>query len=356
MRRFLLQATQIVLFPATAAFAAEIRVPADHPRIQDAVDAAQPGDVVLISRGAYAENVVVSGKTNLRIEGATGAIIRPSGTGITIANSSDIVVLKIGTLGGAQGIDVSNSTNVRIESFAVASVSGDGVVVNSSANVDLIGGRIQKCGDDGLEFGDPGTPVAGGELTRLKVKECGGDGIDIVGSDIVVSFCSVKNVGDDSFEAGNEGAGPVRFERCKSKDAGSDAFDLSSANTVASFCTATGPGDDGFDIEGVGCRAENCKAKGSDSNGFSLEGESQTVKDCVSSGGERGYALISATNGRVENCKAVKNDFGVSLDANSTGNTVTGCTSTTSKVFDLEDQSGGGANTFTSNKFKRVTP
>ena len=39
---------------------ATLRVPADHPTIQEAVDAASPGDLVLIEPGVYKEAVTVT--------------------------------------------------------------------------------------------------------------------------------------------------------------------------------------------------------------------------------------------------------------------------------------------------------
>ena len=55
----------------SAASAAVIAVPADHPTIQSAVDAAAAGDVVRVSPGVYPERVRITGARNgLTIEAA----------------------------------------------------------------------------------------------------------------------------------------------------------------------------------------------------------------------------------------------------------------------------------------------
>ncbi|TMK90191.1 MAG: plastocyanin, partial [Actinobacteria bacterium] len=55
---------------ASAAPATVIRVPQDAPTVQVAVDAAAPGDTILLDRGTYAGGVVVpKDKPNLTIRG-----------------------------------------------------------------------------------------------------------------------------------------------------------------------------------------------------------------------------------------------------------------------------------------------
>ena len=57
---------------AAGASAATLRVPADQPTIQAAVDAAAPGDLVLVSAGDYFESVTIAGRSDLRIESEDG--------------------------------------------------------------------------------------------------------------------------------------------------------------------------------------------------------------------------------------------------------------------------------------------
>ena len=62
----------LVVSPARAE---TLKVPSDaYPTIQSAVDAAQPGDVIQIGKGTYAEAVFVTDKTDLEIRGR-GAIL-----------------------------------------------------------------------------------------------------------------------------------------------------------------------------------------------------------------------------------------------------------------------------------------
>ncbi len=104
-----------MLLFAGAAAAGTLKVPADFATIQAAVDAAVPGDVIVVSKGVYAENVVVAvggitlqGK-NAVIDGRyAGNCLDVTGdgvtvTGFTLANGGSGVVFA-GAAGPADGI------------------------------------------------------------------------------------------------------------------------------------------------------------------------------------------------------------------------------------------------------------
>src|SRR6266581_3124296 len=89
---FLLIAVEI---PAPAVMASSpIRVPQDYMRIQDAINAASPGDTIIVSSRIYSENLVIGKPINLTGVSAQTTIIDGSGAGagITIANTSSVTV------------------------------------------------------------------------------------------------------------------------------------------------------------------------------------------------------------------------------------------------------------------------
>jgi parallel beta-helix repeat protein len=355
MRRDDLAVLFLVALGATAA-ADEIRVPQDQPTIQAAIDAAVANDVVIVSKGFYDENVTIEGRSDLTIQGKGAVVIRSTGTGLFIHASHNIDVTGIAVKGGTNGIDVFESDDVTIEKFAVSGVTVEGVSANDSTGVRLLNGRISDCGSDGVRFGEF-EPVNSVEITGLKVKHCGSDGMQLHGQDIVVSHCKVADVEDDGFES-EAGAGPVRFEDCKVSHAGSDGFLLIAPGSAAVDCVAKSCDDDAFDVEGAGSHLENCQAKGSDSRGFGLdEVDGVEVLSCKAIGnGDEGFELVEATNCRVESCVAKKSgDAGFSLTGISSGNTLTGNKASKSGTFDLSDSSEG-TNTFTDNHFATVNP
>jgi len=64
------------------AVSSTIRVPEDYPTIQAAVNAANPGDTVLVASGIYYEHVVVNKSLTLVGENSGTTIVNGSGSGI----------------------------------------------------------------------------------------------------------------------------------------------------------------------------------------------------------------------------------------------------------------------------------
>jgi nitrous oxidase accessory protein NosD len=68
----LIMALMAVIAPASTARAAIINVPTDYPTIQAAVNAASPGDTIVVAAGTYNETVNID--KSLTLEGAQAGV------------------------------------------------------------------------------------------------------------------------------------------------------------------------------------------------------------------------------------------------------------------------------------------
>ena len=156
-----------------------IEVPADQPTIQSAVNAANPGDTVLVSAGTYTENVNFQGK-NITVTsaagaaqtiidgGANGAVVTfNSGEGAGAVLSGFTIRNGKSALSGG-GIEITNASPT-IQGNTITgnhAVDGIGINVNGGSPViqnNVIANNSQCCGTSG--FGGGGIGVAGSNTT-----------------------------------------------------------------------------------------------------------------------------------------------------------------------------------------------
>ncbi|MEM7246497.1 MAG: right-handed parallel beta-helix repeat-containing protein [Acidobacteriota bacterium] len=151
------------LLLATSARAITIVVPDDAATIQEAVDLAEPGDLVRVSAGSYVEQVSVMAKTDLRIEGAGAglSVIEAAGHGgaFTIGGCTQVDVsgFTLGSeliAGGSPSVGavvVVDSQEITVHHLEVTSQSGNGILVLGS-EAEIYDNVIHRVGDDAISL------------------------------------------------------------------------------------------------------------------------------------------------------------------------------------------------------------
>lgn len=111
-----------------------LRVPLDYATIQSAVDAASPGDTILVKAGVYRENVVIS-TSDVRLRGGDDVIL--DGTNLT---GIGIYVLGASATAPVTGVEVSKFEVRNFERGIIVQLAADARVSDNYVhdNVDKI--------------------------------------------------------------------------------------------------------------------------------------------------------------------------------------------------------------------------
>ncbi len=159
----------VVSLTGSAITAAELNVPGSYDSIQAAVDAASPGDTILIAEGNYDEVVQIdkSGLT-LKATGKTSATVL-NGT-INIESVSGTVINGLTVTGAGDGIRLRG--NCRGDQPSL-------IVKNSSISGNL---------GNGIDLSH-GASYSGVAIEDNSINDNGGDGVNLqgIGDDVVVS-------------------------------------------------------------------------------------------------------------------------------------------------------------------------
>jgi hypothetical protein len=114
-------AVVLAMVTAGAAEAATIRVPADSATIQQAINAAAPGDTVLVAPGTYVENVTFLGKAI--------TVVSEAGPAVTVIDGNFAGPVVTFTAGEPRGAVLRGFTIQR----GATSFSGGGVLIQQSS-------------------------------------------------------------------------------------------------------------------------------------------------------------------------------------------------------------------------------
>src|SRR5688572_4224360 len=153
MRRFSLAAACFVLLAAPAA-ADTLVVPSEpYPTLQAAVDAAIPGDTIVLQAGVYPAGADIGSKNDLRILCKGGPEIdgAGSGNGIDITNCDGIEISGITLRNLNNGIYVFESTDVRVSRVNLIDVNYEAFGINGCQGVLLSRCTFTSIGGKGVE-------------------------------------------------------------------------------------------------------------------------------------------------------------------------------------------------------------
>jgi hypothetical protein len=178
---FALPALMLTELSEAEAANTRIRVPQDQPTLQAAIDAAGPGFTISLTPGTYSENVVIAGKTDLRIDGRGSVLNGGGATALEILDSTMVSLKRLVLSNGTPYALLirGTSADITISKCEFADAATAGVLVdNPVARV-----TIEKCEFVGL----PGHGIrANPGATELRV--VGNEFLDVAGIGIALAY------------------------------------------------------------------------------------------------------------------------------------------------------------------------
>ncbi|MBI4879973.1 MAG: right-handed parallel beta-helix repeat-containing protein [Planctomycetes bacterium] len=347
------------LLPA-AAQAATIRVPADFPTIQAAVNATSGHwDIIEVSKGTYLEAVSLLQKDQLTLQAKKGqkvVIHSDSGAPLTVSLSRNIHIKDLRLEGSAfsYGLNVMYSSDVLVKGCSVTGAAVDGIKVfltdrttimdctvkwvlwngiNLEANNSHLqnntvqhagfngirvegmantvdGNTIKDCGEKGIVLGLSGAATQGSLVVKNKIDGGSSDGIYLdSGADANTILSNmVKHVDDDGIEVAAGATNNVLQQNSVDGPKG-DGFEIHCWNGSFSKNKIKKAGDDGFWVaaDAAYCLFFKNTATASFSDGFQISSSySAFIENTAKSSGA--YDCLPTPSG-IDNAY-INNNFG----------------------------------------------
>ena len=256
----------IILFGCLSARAETIYVPSDYPTIQDAIDAANSGDTIVVQSGVYVEQIVIN-KNKIRIRSSNGpdsTVIQGTNTVITI-HGKEIVLegLTVQGVNATAGIEVQAEGHITEISgchfdgyyggFGAIQVWGHIERISNSQftgscwTAVYVGGHVNII--EGCHFKAGNSAAINGPVTLVKENQIEGNiiGIEIVRNNTITGFV----LGGDTIEFNEIGGnvhpnpgGVVQYNTI------GDAIIGTAVDIVGNVCKS-------IEVHGSPCRIEN---------------------------------------------------------------------------------------------------
>jgi len=313
-----------------------------YPTIQAGVDAAGPGDTLLVQGGTYRESVAIPA-------GKFGLELLASGRVILDARAA-------GGAGAGPGIKI-DSPSVTVRGFTIQNAAADpnppnaagygiectqpGLVLrelsfcgNRDGGVFVTNGDVTRITDCEFQGEQGAVEIEGDSVTveRVTVRNCRGVGLEITGNAARVMRCTISNTEADAIVINGDGA---VLEQNVVRLAGAAGLLLAGDGILVRNCEVRGTRLSGIECAGAGVVIEHNLVEYSAGAGISHSGDQPTINDnriANAIGESAGLRLAGVTGSglasgnRIEDCS----DEGLRVEASCSGltlldNRVIGC-------------------------------
>jgi Periplasmic copper-binding protein (NosD) len=349
----------VFLLPGMSAKAAQLVVDDDKvecpkarfTHIQDAINAASPGDRIRVCKGTYVEQLTIN--KALSIDAGSGAVLMPSAMKQNTTSLFDAAPI-------ATAVLVENATNVSLRGLTVDGANNgiaecapdlEGITFqNASGSVERIAIRNFKLGA-GLGGCQSGTGIfvqsGGGNISHVEIEDCtihdyqkNGITANEIGTRAFVRHNVVTGIGPTSGAAQNGiqigfGAGGEISRNVVTNDLWSPCTAVSTCQTVATNILVTQ--SDGVEISGnkagisqvaIFVDGNDAEVEGNETfaasvfDGIRVEGNQTEVRrNLVFNGAESGIFILG-NNNVVEDNVITEAPIGIFKDTSSMGNLI----------------------------------
>ncbi len=265
-----------VLGSFAVAHAGVVRVPQDQATISQGVAAAQPGDVVRVSAGTYADTVDITSRNDLTIEAKGKVVLDATGHDVAIAiHDADRITIR--------GLDIRGAATSGIVANDCSGLSIERCRVRDSADVSISvtaarASRIERCKSLGAETGFDVAGV-GVRVVACRAREANALGFRLGGTDCVMESCRATRCGT-GFQLVAAGSCLLTACRCDEIHANGVALGDDTGDSVIRGCRIRDVGGFGIDLEqdALHCVIESNEIAGSGLSGIHVAGDESTIR------------------------------------------------------------------------------